>query len=168
MHIGSSSKMPATSTDAGPGVGGTLSWVNSMASLTDFLYSGLFVRYPKLQIAYSEGGIGWIPYVLEKADDFWEQHNNWSHVKDSLKKPPSTYYFTNVFGCTIRDPFGLMNIDRVGEDNVTFETDFPHTDTTWPSTRKYAEGVLAALSPEVRYKILRGNAIRMLHLDADQ
>jgi predicted TIM-barrel fold metal-dependent hydrolase len=167
MHIGSSSKMPATSADAGPGVGGTLSWVNSMASLTDFLFSGLFIRYPKLQIAYSEGGIGWIPYVLEKADDFWEQHNNWSHVKDAVPEPPSTYYFTNVFGCTIRDPFGLLNIDRVGEDNVTFETDFPHTDTTWPATRKYAEGVLVGLSPEAKYKILRGNAIRMLHLNTD-
>ena len=165
MHIGSSSKMPATSADAGPGVGGTLSWVNSMASLTDYLFSGVFIRFPEIKVAYSEGGIGWIPFVLEKADDFWRQHDNWAHTRKAIPEPPSTYYFTHVYGCTIRDPFGLQNIERVGEDNVTFETDFPHTDTTWPATQEYATKVLTGLPPDITYKILRGNAIRMLHLD---
>jgi predicted TIM-barrel fold metal-dependent hydrolase len=167
MHIGSSSKMPVTSKDAVPGVSGSLSWMNSTASLIDFLFSGVFIRFPNLKIAYSEGGIGWIPFALEKADDFWQQHSNWTKAKDRVPEPPSTYYSTHVYGCTIRDPFGLKNLDRVGVNNVTFETDYPHTDTTWPMTRQYAEKELQELPESVQYRILRGNAIEMLGLDME-
>ena len=61
MHIGSSSKMPAASPDAPPSTDIMLSFNNSMASLADFLFSGVLVRFPKLKLAYSEGQIGWIP-----------------------------------------------------------------------------------------------------------
>src|ERR687892_2039942 len=46
MHIGSSSKMPATSSDAPVAVAASLSFNNAMASLTDFLFSGILVRHP--------------------------------------------------------------------------------------------------------------------------
>jgi predicted TIM-barrel fold metal-dependent hydrolase len=69
MHIGSSSKMPAASPDAPPDVEVALSCNNSMASLMDFLFSGVLVRFPELKLAYSESQIGWIPYALERADN---------------------------------------------------------------------------------------------------
>jgi predicted TIM-barrel fold metal-dependent hydrolase len=50
-------------------------------------------------------------------------------------------------------------------DNATFETDYPHTDSTWPHTKKLAEELMAGLAPDVVYKLMRGNAIRMLGLD---
>ena len=74
MHIGSSSKMPSTSADAPAAVGSTLTYMNAAMSLTDWLMSGVFERFPKLTIAYSEGQIGWIPYVLERADKVWEDN----------------------------------------------------------------------------------------------
>ncbi len=74
MHIGSSSKMPSTSADAPPAVGSTLTHTNATFSLVDFLFSGLFVRFPDLKVAYSEGQIGWIPYILERADTVWEEN----------------------------------------------------------------------------------------------
>ena len=74
MHIGSSSKMPSTSADAPAAVGSTLTYMNAAMSLTDWLMSGLFERFPRLKIAYSEGQIGWIPYVLERADKVWEDN----------------------------------------------------------------------------------------------
>jgi predicted TIM-barrel fold metal-dependent hydrolase len=60
---------------------------------------------------------------------------------------------------------GLKNLDLVGEDNICFETDYPHTDTTWPYSREYAEKMVADLDDAVAYKVLRGNAIKMLELD---
>ena len=81
MHIGSSSKMPATSADAPVAVAATLSFGNAMASLSDFLFSGVLVRFPDLQLAYSEGQIGWIPYILERADDVWLEHRAWGGVQ---------------------------------------------------------------------------------------
>ena len=165
MHIGSSSRMPATSPDAPTAVAASLSFNNSMASLSDFLFSGVLVRFPNLKLAYSEGQIGWLPYMLERVDDVWSEHRAWGGVADLIPEPPSSYYYRQVFGCFFRDQHGLNSLDVIGEDNVTFESDYPHTDSTWPHTKEVAEKMMAHLTPEVRYKILRGNAIRMLSLD---
>ena len=165
MHIGSSSRMPATSPDAPDGVAATLSFNNSMSSLADWLFSGKFVQFPNLKVAYSEGQIGWIPYILERADTVWQEHRAWIGAADTVPEPPSTYYHRNVFGCFFRDYHGIKTRDDIGIDTITFETDYPHTDSTWPHTKKVAEEHLAGLTYEEKYKILRGNAIRMLSLD---
>ena len=165
MHIGSSSKMPATSADAPVAVAATLSFGNAMSSLTDFLFSGVLVRFPELKLAYSEGQIGWIPYILERADDVWLEHRAWGGVRDIIPEPPSTYYYRQVFGCFFRDRHGVASLDTIGIDNTTFETDYPHTDSTWPDTKKVAQELMADLPDDVVHKLVRGNAIRMLELD---
>src|SRR6476469_764530 len=162
MHIGSSSKMPAASPDAPPDTDIMLSFNNSMASLADFLYSGVLVRFPTLKLAYSEGQIGWIPYALERADNVWEYHSNWTGSKRTIPEPPSTYYTGRIFGCFTNDVHVVESIDAVGEDNICFETDYPHTDTTWPDSKAYVEQLVADLDDKVAYKVLRGNAINML------
>jgi predicted TIM-barrel fold metal-dependent hydrolase len=164
MHIGSSSKMPATSADAPPAVQATLSFGNAMSSMSDFLFSGVLVRFPELRLAYSEGQIGWIPYLLERADDVWQEHRAWGGVRDRVPEPPSTYYYRQIFGCFFRDRHGLSSLGEVGVDNITFETDYPHTDSTWPHTKEVAEKMFAGLDDDTIAKICRGNAIRMLGL----
>ncbi len=165
MHIGSSSKMPSTSADAPAAVGSTLTYMNAAMSMTDWLMSGLFEKFPRLKIAYSEGQIGWIPYVLERADKVWEDNRGWGGVADKVKRPPSEYYYEHVYGCFFDDPHGLKNLDAVGVNNVTFETDYPHSDSTWPHTKKVAEEIMKDLTQEEVDKICRTNAIEMLHLD---
>jgi predicted TIM-barrel fold metal-dependent hydrolase len=165
MHIGSSSQMPATSPDAPPAVAATLSFGNAMSSLSDFLFSGVLVRHPELKLAYSEGQIGWIPYILERADDVWVEHRAWGGVRNIVPEPPSTYWFRQIFGCFYRDRHGLESLRRIGVDNVTFETDYPHVDSTWPYTRKIFAEQMAELDDATMRKIARDNAIRMLRLD---
>ncbi len=167
MHIGSSSRMPSTSGDAPPAVAATLSFNNSMASMSDFLFSGVLVRYPNLKLAYSEGQIGWIPYILERVDTVWQEHRAWGGVKDLIPEPPSTYYFRQMYGCFFRDNFGLTALNAIGVDNVTFETDYPHTDSTWPDTKEVAIEMMGHLPADVIRKIVRGNAIKMLSLSLD-
>jgi predicted TIM-barrel fold metal-dependent hydrolase len=167
MHIGSSSSMATASPDAPPAVQITLSFNYALVSMCDYLFSGLFVRYPKLKVAYSEGQMGWIPFVLQRADDVWHEHRGWAGVADTLPEPPSTYFFSHVYACFFRDQFGIDVIDRIGPDNITFETDYPHTDTTWPDTKKIATEMLLGVPDEIVYKLLRGNAIKMLGLDLD-
>jgi predicted TIM-barrel fold metal-dependent hydrolase len=167
MHVGSSSKMPATGPDAPPAVALTLTFGNAMSSLTDWLFSGKLAQFPNLRIAYSEGQIGWLPYVLERADDVWEQHRAWAGVADAVPDPPSSYYHRSVFGCFFRDEHGIRSLDEVGVDNITFETDYPHTDSTWPDTKAICSGLLADVDDAAVRKIVRGNAIRMLHLDLE-
>jgi len=168
MHVGSSSSDPVASPDAPPGVAGTLTFNNSFASLADWLFSGKLMQFPALKLAYSEGQIGWVPYALERADTVWDHHDAWHHSKKTVPEPPSTYYYGRVFGCFTADRVGLRNIDVVGEDNLCFETDYPHTDTTWPYSKEYVEKMFADFpdfTDEQIYKILRGNGIRMLELD---
>ena len=102
-------------------------------------------QFPKLKIAYSEGQIGWIPYALERADTVWEEHNAWLHSKRIIPEPPSTYYYDRVFGCFTWDRHGVRSLDEVGENNICFETDYPHTDTTWPNSKAYCEQMLAGV-----------------------
>ena len=78
MHVGSSSSNPVASPDSNKAVGVTLGFNNAIASLADWLFSGNLLRFPKLKLAYSEGQIGWIPYILERADTVWEMHDAWT------------------------------------------------------------------------------------------
>jgi len=165
MHIGSSSKMPSTSSDAPAAVGSSLTHINAELSMTDFLMSGLFERFSNLKVAYSEGQIGWIPHLLHRMDVVWEDNRGWGGVADKVPNPPSSYFKDHVFGCFFDDPNGLLLIDEIGEDNITYESDYPHSDSTWPRTRQIAEKQMAGLTDEQRYKVVRGNAIKLFGLD---
>ena len=165
MHIGSSSKMPSTSPDAPPAVGSTLTFANACYSLVDWLMSGVFSRFPNLVIAYSEGQIGWIPYVLERADVVWEENRGWGGVADKVLEPPSELFRRHVYGCFFNDPHGLRCLEEIGVERVTYESDYPHSDSTWPNTRQIAEEQMKGLDERTIELIVRGNAIRMLGLD---
>jgi predicted TIM-barrel fold metal-dependent hydrolase len=163
MHIGSSSKMPAASPDAPPAVSATLAFGNAMSSLIDFLMSGVLVRFPELKLLYAESQIGWIPYALQRVDQVWEDNQGWAQTKQ-IPEPPSTYYFQSVYGCFINDPHGLASLEEIGVDHVTAETDYPHSDSTWPDTKEVMTKLMAGLPEDTVRKILRGNAIDLLHL----
>jgi predicted TIM-barrel fold metal-dependent hydrolase len=165
MHIGSGSKMPSTSPDAPAAVGSTLTFANCCFSMVDWLMSGLFTEFPDLKIAYSEGQIGWIPYILERADTVWRENRGWGGIADKVLVPPSELFREHVYGCFFDDPHGLRSIAEIGVDNVTYESDYPHSDSTWPHTAKIAAEQTADLPEDVVYKVLRGNAIKMLHID---
>ena len=63
----------------------------------------MFARFPNLKIAYSEGQIGWIPYVLERADVVWEENRGWGGVADKVPEPPSELFREHVYGCFFDD-----------------------------------------------------------------
>jgi predicted TIM-barrel fold metal-dependent hydrolase len=165
MHIGSGSKMPSTSADAPPAVSSSMNHQNAEASLLDWLFSGVLVEYENLKVTYSEGQIGWIPYVLERADRVWDHNRGYAGVGDVLPDPPSHYYRDRVYGCFYDDPAGLAALDVIGVDQVTFETDYPHSDGTWPESRAVASRLLEGLDAETVHKIVRGNTIRLFQLD---
>ena len=165
MHIGSGTKTSISSADAPEAVQSTTIFTNSAVSLVDFLFSGVLVRHPRLQLLYAEAQIGWIPYVIERVDDIWETHRGWAHTKTHTPEPPSTYYHRQVNSCFFKDPTGLELLDRVGVDNISFETDYPHQDGTWPHTKQVAEKHFGHLDADTVHTIVRGNAIRLLQLD---
>ena len=167
MHIGSSSRMPSTSTDAPIMVGAALQAQNSANSLVDWLASGVLVRHPGLRIIFSEGQIGWMPYYLERLDSVWERSASYDRaMRARLPDRPSSYVRGRVFGCIFDDAFGLRNRDAIGMDQIMFETDYPHTDSTFPHSRAVAERLVrvAELDQAETSALLRGNAIRCYQL----
>ena len=166
MHIGSSSKMPSTSPDAPFSVSSTITFANAMGSMCDYILSGIFVRFPKLRIAYAEGQVGWMPYVVERMDKIWEERGDASFGID-LPNPPSSYIPNHIWGCIFDDEIGLKNRDIIGMNQICFEVDFPHADTTFPNTLDVATKICteAELSEDEIYLLMRGNAIECFGLE---
>ena len=166
MHIGSSSQMPSTSPDAPFAVSSTITFANAMGSMCDYILSGMFVKYPELRIAYSEGQVGWMPYVIERMDKIWEERGDATFGID-LPNPPSSYIPGHIWGCIFDDETGLQNRDIIGMDQICFEVDYPHADTTFPHTLDVVTNIVtkAGLNDEEIYKLLRGNAITAYKLE---
>jgi predicted TIM-barrel fold metal-dependent hydrolase len=165
MHIGSSSRMPTTAPDAPMIVGCALDWQNAVGSLTDYLISGTMERFPTLRLAYSEGQVGWMPYILERIDKVWAEFPG-AEFGNTVSHPPSTYAAGRIFGCIFDDETGLRNRDSIGMEQICFETDFPHAQATWPNSQqtlvRLCEG--AGMSSDEVYKLARGNAINAFRL----
>ncbi len=164
MHIGSGTKTPQASPDSPDAVAATIIFGNSAASMADLLLSGVFVRFPALKVLYAEAQIGWIPYLLERIDDVWDTHRGWSNAQRACPELPSTYYREHVYSCFFKDAVGVRLLDQVGEDNVMFETDYPHQDGTWPHSRQAAAEQFGYLPQAQIDKLARGNAIGLFGL----
>ena len=132
-------------------------------SVVDFLWSGLLVKYPALKLSYAESQLGWMPYVLERIDDVWEDNQGWAQTKH-IPEPPSTYFRRNIWGSFFKDQTGIDLRDRIGIDRISFETDYPHSDSTWPESLSVAARLLDGLTDEEIYKVVRGNAIELFDL----
>jgi predicted TIM-barrel fold metal-dependent hydrolase len=144
-----------------------LTTVNSQLSLTDWLVSGALVRHPTIKVAFSEAQIGWMPFVHERVDTMWRKGHQLMGFDPVLREPPSSYARGRIFGCVFEDDFGLAVRDRIGVEQIMFETDYPHQDGTWPDSRAYAERAMAALGDEEVELVVRGNAIRVFELPVE-
>ena len=166
MHIGSSSKMPSTSPDAPAIISSTLTFQNAMGSLLDFIFSGTLERFPTLTLAYSEGQVGWMPYILERADKLWEERSD-NSFGTWLTVPPSSFIPDRVYGCIFDDAVGLRERNTIGMGQICFETDYPHADSTWPHSKEVLTKLCAeaGLNDSEIYQLARGNAIRAFGLE---
>lgn len=158
LHIGSSSDTIITATDAPMSIYVGLVPFNAQITCFDWLLSGVFVKHPNLRIVLSEGGIGWIPYILERADYTWEHQGAWTGTATTVPEPPSTYFANHIYACFIADNAGITNIDHIGPDNVMIEVDYPHSDTTWPNTTTTTHHALHHLPHTTINKITHLNA----------
>jgi predicted TIM-barrel fold metal-dependent hydrolase len=157
MHIGSSSELVVTSPDAPMDVLITLTPMNIVKAAADLVWSPVLRKFPDLRIALSEGGIGWIPYFLERLDYNYQRHHYWTG-QDFGDKLPSQVFNEHIITCFIDDHFGVASRQFLEMDNVCWECDYPHSDSTWP------------LAPETFLKQMDGvdrdDIDRMSHLNA--
>lgn len=149
-----------------PAIGGASLFQNNSRIVLNSVYSGMFDRHPDLKMVSVESGIGWVPFMLE-AMDYELEVNAPEHAR-KLRKQPSEYFRDNWYVTfwfeTGRGHLQQL-IDNVGEDNVVFETDFPHPTSLHPSPLDVVAEKISTLRPDTRRKVMGENAIALYRLD---
>jgi predicted TIM-barrel fold metal-dependent hydrolase len=163
-HIGTG-QAPAYASEQSP----ISAWITSLpmaisTDAADLLHLRALLRYPNLKISLSEGGIGWIPYFLERADFTYKHHGAWVRC-DWGGKLPSEVFREHFLSCFIDDKFGCRHYDEVGEDIVAYECDYPHSDCTWPNVPEELWQNVKDLPDRVIAKITHENAFKFFNVD---
>jgi predicted TIM-barrel fold metal-dependent hydrolase len=166
MHIGSSSKLVMTAADAPIDVMIVLQPMNIVQCAADIIHSPVFKKFPDLTVALSEGGIGWIPYFLERLDHSYRVHKAWTGA-DFGSKMPSEVFLEHVVLCYISDGVGVRLAREIGVDRITVEVDYPHSDTNWPYApeRMMEEFNTSDLTDAEINAITHENAMRFFRYD---
>ncbi|MGE0386056.1 MAG: amidohydrolase family protein [Gammaproteobacteria bacterium] len=163
-HIGTGYQPPHASEDSPVDA-----WITAMPmaianSAADWTFAPMWRKFPALKMALSEGGIGWIPYLLERADFTYEHHHAWTHSNFDSGRP-SEVFKRHIITCFIDDRFGLKNRGDIGLDMITWECDYPHSDCTWPQTPEILARSLEGLPQADIDKVTHLNAMREYSFD---
>jgi predicted TIM-barrel fold metal-dependent hydrolase len=164
LHIGSSSQLVVTSVEAPIDVLITLQPINIVQAAADLLWSPVLRKFPSLRFALSEGGIGWIPYFLDRVDWIYTRHHAWTG-QDFGSMLPSEVFRSRIVTCFIDDPTGVAVRDRVGIDSICWEADYPHSDSTWPTSPEMLMKSMDGVSDSDIAKISHANAMRHFRFD---
>jgi predicted TIM-barrel fold metal-dependent hydrolase len=132
------------------------------------ILSGVFDRFPKLQIYWAENNIGWIPYFYQQMDQAYKVSCSWAERLLGLKRLsrlPSEYLKEHAYWGFFDDAIGVHLRHHVGVDTIMWSTDFPHIVTRWPDSLKVMEEQFARVPENEKNKILAGNAVKFFRLD---
>jgi predicted TIM-barrel fold metal-dependent hydrolase len=164
LHIGSSSSLVITSVEAPIDVLISLQPVNIVQAAADLLWSPVLRKFPSLRVALSEGGIGWIPYFLDRVDWIYTRHHAWTG-QDFGDRLPSDVFREQVVTCFIDDPVGIEVRHRVGIDTICWESDYPHSDSTWPTSPEYVAKSMNGVPDNEVDAMTHANAMRHFRFD---
>jgi predicted TIM-barrel fold metal-dependent hydrolase len=154
---------PSQQQDSKLAIGGTLLFIGNARVVVNIITSGMLDRHPHLKIVSVESGSGWIPFILEALD--FEMFENAPAQAAKLELGPSEYFRRQMYATTWFERTHLPHIvAAVGEDNIMFETDFPHPTSLWPDPLAVARENMVGISAEVQRKIMGDNAAALYRL----
>jgi predicted TIM-barrel fold metal-dependent hydrolase len=154
---------PSHDDDTSLAIGGTLLFIGNARVVVNIICSGMLERFPELKIVSVESGTGWIPFILEALD--YEMSENAPKQKAAMSLSPSEYFKRQIYATTWFERSDIASmIATVGEDNIMFETDFPHPTCLYPDPLKTADANMQTLSVETQRKILGENAEKLYRL----
>jgi predicted TIM-barrel fold metal-dependent hydrolase len=163
MNFYGSYPWPSQQQDVALGIGGTMLFIGNARVVVNVICSGLLDRFPDLKMVSVESGCGWIPFILETLD--YEMEENAPQLLSELALRPSEYFKRQFYATTWFERKHLPEtVAAVGEDNIMFETDFPHPTCIFPHPLKTAAQNMEGLSDEVQRKILSHNAVKLYRL----
>lgn len=160
MHIGSSGAQAGALNVSVVQIASA--FVQAAACAVNLMCSPIPRKFPDIKFVWSEGGIGWIPAAIERADRQWERHKYWSKMDNVL---PSEICHRNMWFCMIEEPLGLgyRHDWNPGCDHILWESDYPHADTPWPDTQACVKELFEGVPADEAKRIMHGNAERLFH-----
>ncbi|MEO5842991.1 MAG: amidohydrolase family protein [Acidimicrobiales bacterium] len=163
IHVGSSGASPSTIGAGSPGAILVQSGFDVANALIDLLYAYVLVGHPRLRIVLVEGGIGWLPYVIDRIEFFARQRPEvWS--PPSRQRTPGDILREQVHVSFIDDAFGLTMLGAVAAEHVHWQCDFPHADSPWPHSRAALGAQLAHVDERTARGIAGANTEALLGL----
>ncbi|MEE8224022.1 MAG: amidohydrolase family protein [Alphaproteobacteria bacterium] len=142
--------------------------IRGALTVVQMVMSGLFDRFPSLEIYFAESQIGWVPIYLEQLDHNYRRHRYWAEKIYRLKplgQLPSEYIKGHILWGFFNDPIGVKVRHDVGVDNIIWGGDFPHVESEWPNSVKLLDSQLKGVPADERRKMVAGNAARFLRLE---
>jgi predicted TIM-barrel fold metal-dependent hydrolase len=161
LHTGSSAWSAGGSPGAPLELSTTLFPVNGIVATADWLWARIPLRYPRLNVALSEGGIGWVPMLLDRLDYVMSHSGVGGAGVWDGDLTPSEAVQRNFWFCTIDDPSTLGARARIGVDHIMVETDYPHADSSWPDTQELLEERFAGIARDEIDKMTHENAAHL-------
>ena len=149
---------PSHDDDTQLAIQGSMLFIGNSRVLVNIICSGMLERYPRLKIVSVESGAGWVPFILEALD--YEMAENAPRLRnETLSMSPSEYFKRQIYATMWFERTDLPSLVKaVGEDNILFETDFPHPTCLYPDPLDTVLDNWRELEPRTRNKILGGNA----------
>ena len=164
-HLGSSSRSMGASADAPPSVPMTLSSALTISTLVELVWAEFWDRFPDLKFSLTEGDIGWIPYFMWRSEHVQDRHSGWTKHKFGIDGSPTGVFRNHILCCFINDRIGVKLLDEFNVDNLCWESDYPHSDGTWPQSPEYVAKLLGHLPEDIVAKITHQNAMRHYQFD---
>jgi predicted TIM-barrel fold metal-dependent hydrolase len=131
--------------------------------------TGVFERFPALQIYLAENQVGWVPNCMEQADVLYTRHYPWWQRERGFiptPEPPSAYLKRHVSWGFFDNPIGVQLRHYMGVDHLMWLSDFPHGPSDWPESLEVIARNFVGVPPEEREQMVAGNAVRFFHLEA--
>jgi predicted TIM-barrel fold metal-dependent hydrolase len=129
--------------------------------IPNLIFSGVLDRYPRLKWVCAETGLGWVNYILEGCDHEWERRHLWT---EGILTRPSELFRRQIYVDFWYESAGIQQRHTIGIENIMWESDYPHSTSTYPESWQFVKRTLAGV-PEDEQKLLRyGNAMRVYHL----
>ncbi|WP_420432549.1 amidohydrolase family protein [Candidatus Poriferisocius sp.] len=166
IHLGSSGQLCFPAPDSPPDVMITLQPMNIQSAAADLLWSRVLKEFPAIRIALSEGSTGWVPYFLERVDRTYDMHHRWTG-QDFGGRMPSDVFREHFLTCFISDHTGVYLRNQIGIDNISWECDYPHSDSAWPDAPEELAQLMgeAGVTEIEAAKITHENAMRWYSFD---
>ncbi len=160
LHAGSGGTLPTSSEGAAREATAALFGLSAVTPAVDWLFSLVPVRFPRLKIVLAESGIGWVAALLDRLDHVARYHECYDEWRGT-DLSPSEVLLRNFWFCTLDNPSSFCQTDRIGVENILWEVDYPHADTSWPDTQEAVRRQLTGLSQSHQNRVTWKNAAEL-------